>query len=251
MVNKAKSSGSVYVGIGGLEFRAVARRVLPGQAAAGEGTELRGLETDRDRDQFDLLRLAEARDLPQMGARDAGRLPVLREGLALLHQPPGAGRRRGLDQALPQFRRDRARRPARPPAVAIRADQEVRRGRLPLVPRAAAGEAGRGEAASRRRGAPRQLPQRRLHRADPRIQRRGRVRRARDLSGHRRRHERLRLSAPAEGQGHDRDRLSAQGAGRLGQALRDVRVRRRAEGSGAGRSRRARRKPHRATCSPT
>ena len=46
----------------------------------------------------------------------------------------------------------------------------------------------------------------------------------------------LRLSAPAEGQGHDPDRLSAEGARRLGGALQDLRVRRRAEGPRSGRS---------------
>ena len=54
---------------------------------------------------------------------------------------------------------------------------------LELLPR----DAGRAAAAPCRRGAPRQLPRPGLHRADPQVQRRRGVRRARDLSGHRRR----------------------------------------------------------------
>src|SRR6476646_4790707 len=105
-----------------MEFSALARRVLPQGSGAIEGTLLRGLAPDRDRDQFDLLWLAETRELPQMGERRAGGLQVLRQGIAVLHQPPRAGRGRGFHQALPQFGRDRARRPPRPPALAIRTD---------------------------------------------------------------------------------------------------------------------------------
>ena len=160
MVSGMKSSGNIHIGVGGWNFPPWRGVFYPDKLAAGEGTRLRGLEADRDRDQFDLLRLAEARELPQMGARDAGRLPVLGEGLALLDQPPRARRGRGLGQAVPQLRRDRARRPARPPALAVRPDQEVRRAGLPLLPRTAAREAGRIEAAPRRRGAPRQFSRR-------------------------------------------------------------------------------------------
>ena len=48
------------------------------------------------------------------------------------------GRGRQLDQALPRLRSARARRPARAHALAVRADQEIRRGGLRRLPRAAA-----------------------------------------------------------------------------------------------------------------
>ena len=47
-----------------------------------------------------------------------------------------------------------------------------------------------------------------------------RVRGACDLSGHSRSRRRLRVSAPAEGQGRHQDRLSAEGAGRSGPSAR-------------------------------
>ena len=52
------------------------------------------------------------------------------QGPALCGQPARAQRSRRLDQAFSQFRRDRTRRPSRPAAVAIRADQKIRSGRL-------------------------------------------------------------------------------------------------------------------------
>src|SRR4029077_17727611 len=126
-------------------------------------------------------------------------------------------------------------------------DQEIRRGGLPVIPGVAAREAGRSEAPPRRRGAPRQLPDAGVHRADPQVQCCGRVRRARDLPRDRRRDIRFRLSAPAEGEGHDQDRLSAEGIGRLGQAPPDVCVRWRSKRPGSSRSetRRADRTPGR------
>src|SRR5689334_1267021 len=51
-----------------LDLRAVARRVLSGEARAGKGAAICQLETDLDRDQRHLLRLAEAGEFPQMGA---------------------------------------------------------------------------------------------------------------------------------------------------------------------------------------
>ena len=83
-----------------LDLRAVARGVLSGEADAGEGAGIRRLEADLDRDQRHLLRLAEAGELSQMGARGAGRFRVLGEGAALRHQPPGAGGGRQFHQAV-------------------------------------------------------------------------------------------------------------------------------------------------------
>src|SRR5262249_47848166 len=74
-----------------LDICAMARRFLSGKARASEGAPIRQLETDVDRDQRHLLRLAEARELPQMGTRGARWLCVLAQGPALHHQPPRAG----------------------------------------------------------------------------------------------------------------------------------------------------------------
>ena len=140
-----------------LDLRAVARRVLSGEADAGEGAVICRLEADLDRDQRHLLRLAEAGELSQMGARGARRLCVLGEGTALRHQPPGAGGGRRFREAILRFRRARTRRPARSGALAIRADQEIRRSRFRQVSRTVAAQARRPRAAPCGRGAARQF----------------------------------------------------------------------------------------------
>src|SRR5712671_4714247 len=86
----SKNSEKIYIGVGGWTF-APWRGVLSGEADAGEGAGIRGVETDLDRDQRHLLRLAEAGELSQMGARGARWGRVLGEGAALRHQPPRAG----------------------------------------------------------------------------------------------------------------------------------------------------------------
>ena len=116
----------------------MARRVLSEGPAAREGAGLRQRAADLDRGQRHVLPHADAGDLPQMGERGAGRLRVRPQGPALRHQPPRAQGGRRLHQALSRFRRDRARRPARPPALAVRALQEIRRGRFRRLPRTAA-----------------------------------------------------------------------------------------------------------------
>src|SRR3954469_5532921 len=109
-----------------LDLSALARRVLPRKAAAIEGAGICRLQADFDRDQRHLLRLAEAGELSQMGARGAGRLHFLAEGAPLCHQPPRAGRGRRFREALLRLRRPRARRSPGAGGVAIRANQEVR-----------------------------------------------------------------------------------------------------------------------------
>src|SRR6266403_1624498 len=113
-----------------LDLCAVARGILPGEADAGEGAGIRGVETDLDRDQRHLLRLAEAGELSQMGARGARWVRVLGEGAAFRHQPPRAGGSRRFHKTVLRFRRAGARRPLGSGALAIRADQEIRRSRL-------------------------------------------------------------------------------------------------------------------------
>ena len=183
-----------------LDLRAVARGVLSRKAHAGEGAVLRRVETDLDRDQRHLLRLAEAGEFSQMGARGARRIRVLVEGTALRDQPSCAGGSRRFRKTLLRFRRAGARRPARPGAVAVRADQKIRRGRFRQVPRTAAAQTRGTRAASRGRGAARQFLRAGVHRVAAQVRNAGRVRRARQISGDRRRRQRLRLCAAAEGQ---------------------------------------------------
>ena len=121
----------------------MARRVLSERPARRPKSLNTRRATHLDRDQRDLLRLAEAGKLPQMGGDRARRLCVFRQGTALCHQPARARRGRRLDQALSQFRRARARRPAGADAVAVRADQEIRRRGFRRIPRTAAGESRR------------------------------------------------------------------------------------------------------------
>ncbi len=68
-----------------------------------------------------------------------------------------------------------------------------------------------------------------------------RLRRTRYLPDHRRRHRRFRLCATAEGRRKTQGRLSAEGTRCLGRARQDLGARRRAEGSAARRPRRPRR----------
>ena len=135
-----------------LDLRAVARGVLSGEADAGEGAVLRRVEADLDRDQRHLLRLAEAGELSQMGARSAGWLRVFVERAALRHQSPCAGGGRRFRETLLRFRRAGARRPAGSGAVAIRTDKEIRRGRFRQIPRTVAAQTRGARAASRGRG---------------------------------------------------------------------------------------------------
>ncbi len=76
----AKNSGNIYIGIGGWTFEPWRGVFYPDKLVAGEGAVLRRVEADLDRDQRHLLRLAEAGELSQMGARGAGRIRVLVEG---------------------------------------------------------------------------------------------------------------------------------------------------------------------------
>ena len=254
MVNSMKGSGSIHVGIGGWTFAPWRGVFYPkglpqAKELAYAGEQLTSIEINGT--YYGSQKPASFRkwasEVPDgfvfsvKGPRFATNRRVLAE----------AGE---LDRALSRFRRDRARRPARPAALAVRADQEIRRGRFRRVPRTAAGEARRPQAAPRRRGAPRQLPRRRSSsRCCAKFKIAGGLRRARDLSGHRRHHRRFRLCAPAEGRGHDPDRLSAEGARRLGRSGCETL----ADGQASRRICRVvdaeepSRRPRRATCSPT
>ena len=130
-----------------------------------QGTRLRERTADLDRGQRHVLPLADAGDVSQMGERGAGGLRVRAQGPALCDQPARAQGGRQLDQALSRFRHNRTRRPSRAAALAIRADQEIRRRRFRRLSRTAAGQVRRPCAASRHRGAARQFPHGRIHRA--------------------------------------------------------------------------------------
>ena len=100
----------------------MARRFLSAGSGTGQRARLRGEPPDIDRDQFNVLRLAEAGKLSQVGGRRARGFCVFGQGTALRHQPARPRRGRRFHQALSGFRRFGARRAARSVALAIRAD---------------------------------------------------------------------------------------------------------------------------------
>ena len=107
----------------------------------------------------------------------------------------------GIDRQVLRAGLHRARRQVGPDPVAAGADQEVRRRRASRLPDAAADQPRRHRAAPCARGPARELPMPRVRRAGPRVERRDRLRRSRDLSRDRRSHRRLRLCAAAAGAG--------------------------------------------------
>ena len=132
------------------------------------------------------------------------------QGSALRHQPARAQGSRQLDQAVSRFRRHRTGRPSRPAALAIRADQEIRRRRFRRLSRIVAGQIRRpcrfamsSKFVMTVFATPEFVA---LLRA---LQNAGRVHRSRQISEHRRSHRRLRLCAIATRQRQGRDRLSA------------------------------------------
>ena len=112
--HKVMKSRTIYMRHRRLDLRALARRVLPEGLAAREGAVVRGRASDHDRGQRHLLPHADARDLPQMGERGAGRFRVRAEGPALCRQSPRAGGGGRLDQALSRI-------PASPSSATISA----------------------------------------------------------------------------------------------------------------------------------
>ena len=153
-------SGQIRIGIGGWTFEPWRGVFYPQGAAAREGARLRQRAADLDRGQRHVLPLADAGDVPQMGERGAAEFRVRAQGPALCRQPARAQGGRRLDQALSRFRHHRAWRPSRAAALAIRADQKIRRRRFRRLPRIVAGQTRRPRAAPRHRSPPRQF----LHR---------------------------------------------------------------------------------------
>ena len=119
---------------------------------------------------------AQARDLRGLGEGGARRLRLRAQGVALLHQPQGAGRGGRIDRsASPGRGSSNSATEARADPVAVHGDQEVRRGRFRRVPEAAARQAGRRRAAPRGPGPARQFPRARIRRDVPRGGRRDRL----------------------------------------------------------------------------
>ena len=98
----------------------MARGVLSQWIAACEGARLRQRAPDLYRGQRHILSLADARHLPQVGERGAARLRVRAQRPALCRQQARAQGGRRLDPAFSRLRHNRAWRPSRPAAVAIR-----------------------------------------------------------------------------------------------------------------------------------
>ncbi len=215
MNTRETASGSIYVGIGGWNYDPWRETFYPKDVAKKNELSVREHAGHGDRDQRHLLPHAEPCELRALARRDARRLPVHGEGVALRDQSQGARRRRRFDRLLRRQRARGARRQARPAAVAVHADEEVRRGRLRGLPRAAA-EAGRlARAAARARRAPRELSLRGVRRARAASRRGDRLQRLRRLSDDRRRHGGLRLRAADARAARRRDRLSGRRARRV------------------------------------
>ena len=249
-----KNSGTIRVGIGGWTFEPWRGELLPGGAAAGaRSSRTRAAHLHLDRDQRHLLPHAEARR-----PSPSGRARRRTDFVFSVKGPRFAVNRRVLAEAGDSIKRfldsgvlelgDKL----GPDAVAVRADQEIRRGGFRRLPGAAAGQGRRAHAAPRGRGAPRLVLRAGLHRAAAQVRRRR-------SSSPSTRH--IPAIADVVGdfvyarlqKGNDaiEDRLSAEAARRLGQARPSL-----------GRGRRARRPDHadpepakpsrrRATCSST
>ena len=147
-------TGRIRVGVGGWTFEPWRGTFYPDDLAQKRELEYASRQLTLDRDQRHLLRLAEARELPQVARRDARRLRLRAQGPALRHQPPHPRRGRRVDRPLLRDRRHRARRQARPGQLAVRRDQEVRPRRLRRLPRAAARRRRRPRPPPRPRGPP-------------------------------------------------------------------------------------------------
>ena len=133
-------SGQIRIGIGGWTFEPWRGVFYPKGSRAFERAGLCERAADLDRGQRHVLSLADAGDVPQVGERGAEGLRVLAQGSALRTNRRVLAEAGEFHQALSGFRRDRARRASRPPALAVRAVQKIRSGRLRQIPRSAAGK---------------------------------------------------------------------------------------------------------------
>ena len=171
--------GQIRAGIGGWTFEPWRGVFYPKGCRMRASWNTPAASADH-RDQRHLLPHADAGDLCQVGARRRPTASCSRSR-ASASSPTGACWRRPASPSSASSNSGvtGARRPARAAAVAVRADQEVRRGRLRQVPRAAAAQDRRPGAAPHGRGAPRLLLHAGVHQAGPQLLGAGRVRRAR------------------------------------------------------------------------
>ena len=154
----AEHSGRIYLGIGGWTFEPWRGIFYPEGLPKTRELEYASAASHLDRDQRHLLPHPDAR---RPSASGRARRPTVSCSRSRDRATPPTGacwpRPATRSSASSKSGVDRARRPARADAVAVRADQEVRRGGFRRLPRAAAGEARRAHAAPRGRGAPPEL----------------------------------------------------------------------------------------------
>ena len=147
-------SGTIRVGIGGWTFEPWRGEFYPKGLPHAQELSYASRAPHLDRGQRHILPDADAQDVRQVEERDARRFRVRAQRPALRRQPPRARRGRRFHQALSAIGPARARRPAGTDTLAVRADEEIRRGGLRRIPGAAAGLARRSRAAPHGRGAP-------------------------------------------------------------------------------------------------
>ena len=131
-------SGKIHIGIGGWTFEPWRGVFYPEGLHAEARAGIRQPQAHLDRDQRHLLFDLQAGELGQVARRDARRLRLRGEGLALLHQPPRAGRGRRVGRAVHRPGPGRARRSAGADQLAVHGHQEVRSRGFRGVPEAAA-----------------------------------------------------------------------------------------------------------------
>ena len=82
----------IHIGIGGWDYRSVARHLLSDGPGQDEAARVRRRSPHRDRDQRDPLRLQTPESFRTLGRSRSRRLQIRGQGVALLHQPQRAGR---------------------------------------------------------------------------------------------------------------------------------------------------------------
>ena len=121
---KAKA-GKVFVGVGGWNFAPWRGSFYPKGLTQARELEYASQQAHLDRDQLDVLRFAEARDVQEVARRDARRIRVQRQGAEVRDQPQRSRHERIEHRTLPRQRRAATRRQARPDQLAARAGQST------------------------------------------------------------------------------------------------------------------------------
>ena len=181
-----------------LDLRALAQQLLSRRPQARRGAGLCQPPRHQHRGQRHVLPHAEPCELSPLGGGDAGRFRVFGEGQPLRHQPQGPGRGRAGDRPFRGKRDHRARAQARTDPLAAGTDQKIRCGGDRALLRASAEIAGRPQIAPRAGGAACEFRRRRVRGPGTRAWRGDLPGGFGGLSADRRRHRRLRLSAPSD-----------------------------------------------------